>query len=115
MANYEYTKEQVYAEWQDAKDKDIKLGKGDDNVVHTNRIALLKDYINLEKNQPGTFDYVNINFNNLLKVYQSANPRDTFYQSVFGMSYEEKKNKDAVKHVRDYSLSDKKTIVEELA
>ena len=31
-----------------------------------------------------------INFDNLLKAYESPNPRDHFYMSVFGKTYAEK-------------------------
>ncbi len=37
------------------------------------------------------YDLLDINFNELLKAYESENPRDYFYMSVFDMTYNEKK------------------------
>ena len=68
-------------------DKDIKLGKGNDNKNHTNRIKFLKEMIELEKQSPEVFENVDVNFNNLLLAYQSPNPRDHFYKVVFGKGF----------------------------
>ena len=87
--SFRYDKEMLFKEFADAKAKDTKLGKGDDNKVHTNRIALLKEYIKLEAEMPVVFSDVNINFNRLLTAYQSENPRDHFYKSVFGKTFEQ--------------------------
>jgi len=87
--DFRYDKAMIWAEFDTAKDKDTKLGKGNDNKVHTNRIALLKEYIKLEDEMPDVFSDVNINFRNLLAVYQTPNPRDTFYKSVFGKTFEQ--------------------------
>ena len=37
------------------------------------------------------YDLLDINFNELLKAYESENPRDYFYMSVFDKTYEQKK------------------------
>ena len=87
---FKYDKDSIYTEFNDAKAKDTKLGKGDDNKVHTNRIKFLRDMIDLEAKMPEVFSYVNINFKNLLNVYLTQDPRHTFYMFVFGKSYEEK-------------------------
>ena len=79
-----YDKDSIYTEFNDAKSKDVKLGNGDDNKVHTNRIKFLKDMIDLETKMPEVFSYVNINFKNLLNVYLTQDPRLTFYMKVFG-------------------------------
>jgi len=92
MTTFRYDKEGIYKEFNIAKEKDKKLGKG----VHTNRINFLKEMIKLEDDMPEVFEDVDINFRRLLTAYQSENPRDHFYRSVFGMSYEEKKAKEAL-------------------
>jgi len=81
---FKYDKDSIFTEFNDAKAKDTKLGKGDDNKVHTNRIKFLRDMIDLEAKMPEVFSYVNINFKNLLNVYLTQDPRLTFYMKVFG-------------------------------
>ena len=81
---FKYDKDSIFTESNDAKEKDTKLGKGDDNKVHTNRIKFLRDMIDLEAKMPEVFSYVNINFKNLLNVYLTQDPRLTFYMKVFG-------------------------------
>ena len=93
---FRYDKENLFKEFYIAKDKDISLSKKKsleekENDIHTNRIQFFKDHIELKKKNPSYYDNVDINFENLLKVYQSQDPRDTFYQTVFGMSYAAKK------------------------
>tara|TARA_R100001463_G_scaffold102924_1_gene157256 strand:- start:544 stop:846 length:303 start_codon:yes stop_codon:yes gene_type:complete len=86
---FKYDKESIFVEFNDAKAKDTKLGKGDDNKVHTNRIKFLRDMIDLEAKMPEVFSYVNINFKNLLNVYLTQDPRLTFYMKVFGKGPDE--------------------------
>ena len=86
---FRYDKEMLFKEFDIEKQKDIKLGKGNDNKVHTNRIKFLKDMIELEAKSPEVFEFVNINFKRLLIAYESQNPRDHFYKSVFGKSFAE--------------------------
>jgi len=99
---FTYTKEMLFDEWKVAKEADTKLGKGDDNKVHTNRIKLLKEYVELKNNQPEVFEDININFDNLLVTYQSADPRAVFYKKVFNKSYEEVAAESKVESMRDY-------------
>jgi len=73
MAQFEYTKEMIFAEFADAKAKDTKLGKGDDNKVHKHRVAMLKDFVNLKKTNPEALENVDINFDNLLHAYIQTN------------------------------------------
>jgi len=87
MTTFRYDKDMLMAEFKIAKDKDIKLGKGNDNKNHTNRIKFLKEMIELEKQSPEVFENVDVNFNNLLLAYQSPNPRDHFYKVVFGKGF----------------------------
>ena len=90
-----YTKETLFAEFNLAKEKDIKLSKKKsysekENDRHDNRIQFCKDHVELKASHPEYYDGVDVNFNNLLLAYQSPNPRDHFYMKVFGVSYAEK-------------------------
>jgi len=100
---FRYDKESIYKEFDEAKQKDIKLGKGDDNKVHTNRVKLLKEYIKLESEMPEVFEDVNINFNRLLDTYVAPNPRDAFYRKVFGKSFEQVEFEQKPQKASDYS------------
>jgi len=103
MTTFRYDKDGINKEFNIAKEKDIKLGKGDDNKVHTNRITFLKDMIKLEDDMPEVFEDVNINFRRLLNAYQSPDPRNHFYRSVFNKSFEEMQEDSKPKSVSDYS------------
>ena len=111
---FKYSKEMIYAEWHIAKDKDIALSTkkeldDKENDIFTNRIAMLKDMVDLKFKQPKVLEDVDINFNRLLIAYQSPNPRDHFYRSVFGKSYMEHKIENEITDVKDYSVSDEKS------
>ena len=101
---FRYDKESIFSEFKDAKAKDAKLAKGDENKIYTNRIALLKEYIDLEKKMPEVFSEVDINFQKLLNLYLTPNPRDAFYMSFFGKTFAEKK---AEEGYDDYSENSK--------
>jgi len=90
-----YDKDTLFKEFKDAKAKDIALStkkKIEDKEVdiYTNRIQFFKDHIRNKASNPRTYDNLNINFNELLTAYESKNPRDYFYMSVFGKSYTQK-------------------------
>ena len=109
---FRYDKESIFKEFEIAKQKDIALSKkkllsDKENDIHKNRIKTLQEYIELENQSPEVFDDVNINFQNLLVMYQSKNPRDMFYKKVFNKSYAEKREESRVKTMRDYSVSEK--------
>jgi hypothetical protein len=94
--SFKYDKDNLFKEFEIAKAKDISLSKkktDEDKIndIHTNRIQFCKDHVELKKSNPMYYEFVDINFENLLKTYQSADPRDTFYQIVFGKSYLQKK------------------------
>ena len=93
---FRYDQDNLFKEFEIAKQKDIKLSKKksyDDklNDIHTNRIQFFKDHIELKSKQPEVYDNVDINFENLKLAYESPNPRDHFYMKVFGKSYMAKK------------------------
>jgi len=90
-----YDKDTLFKEFRDAKEKDVSLStkkKIEDKEVdiYTNRIQFFKDHIKNKSVNPRTYDNLDINFEELLKAYESENPRDYFYYSVFGKSYQQK-------------------------
>ena len=92
--SFKYDKNNLFKEFEVAKQKDIKLSKLDtledkENDVYKNRIQFFKDHIELKKTNPSYYSDVDINFDNLLSTYLTTNPRETFYQKVFGRSYAE--------------------------
>ena len=92
--SFKYDKDNLFKEFDVAKQKDIKLSKLDtldenENDVYKNRIKFLKEHIELKKTNPSYYSDVDINFDNLLSTYLTTNPRETFYQKVFGKSYAE--------------------------
>tara|TARA_A100001015_G_scaffold285851_1_gene353840 strand:+ start:213 stop:530 length:318 start_codon:yes stop_codon:yes gene_type:complete len=92
--SFKYDKENLFKEFDVAKQKDIKLSKLEtleekENDVYKNRIQFLKEHIELKKTNPSYYSDVDINFDNLLSTYLTTNPRETFYQKVFGRSYAE--------------------------
>ena len=92
--SFKYDKTNLFKEFDVAKQKDIKLSKlktleEKENDVYKNRIQFLKDHIELKKTNPSYYSDVDINFDNLLSTYLTTNPRETFYQKVFGKSYAE--------------------------
>ena len=92
--SFKYDKENLFKEFDVAKQKDIKLSKLEtleekEKDVYKNRIQFLKEHIELKKTNPSYYSDVDINFDNLLSTYLTTNPRETFYQKVFGRSYAE--------------------------
>ena len=59
-----YCKENLFAEFEVAKSKDLK-GKKE---KYDNRIQFCKDHIELRKNNPQYYDNVDVNFTNLLEL-----------------------------------------------
>lgn len=96
-----YNKENLFAEFEVAKSKDIKLSKKKsysekENDKHDNRIQFFKDHVELRKNHPEYYDDLDVNFDRLLTAYQSPNPRDHFYMSIFGKTYAEKMSESSI-------------------
>jgi hypothetical protein len=98
-----YDKDTLFKEFKDAKIKDIELARVQlsknkkvsedtlETTVYVNRIQFFKDHIKNKSINPKTYDLLDINFEALLKAYESESPRDYFYMSVFGKTYEQKK------------------------
>ena len=92
--SFKYDKTNLFKEFEVAKNKDIALSKLDtledkENDVYKNRIQFLKEHIELKKTNPEYYSDLDVNFDNLLSTYLTTNPRETFYQKVFGKSYAE--------------------------
>ena len=90
-----YDKDTLFREFKDAKEKDVALStkkKLEDREIHfyTNRIQFFKDHIKNQSINPETYDNLDVNFEELLKAYESESPRDYFYMSIFGKSYQQK-------------------------
>jgi hypothetical protein len=97
-----YDKDTLFKEFKDAKSKDIELARVQlsknkkvsedtlETTVYVNRIQFFKDHIKNKTLNPKVYDLLDINFEELLKAYESESPRDYFYMSVFGKSFQQK-------------------------
>ena len=88
-----YNKENIYKEFDVAKQKDIELSdkktpEEKENDIPTNRLQFCKDPKELNEKAPGLYDVDN-KWDSLITAYSSPNPRDHFYKSVFGRTYAE--------------------------
>ena len=104
--SFRYDKDNLFKEFEVAKNKDIALSKLDtleekENDVYKNRIQFLREHIALKKEHPEYYSELDINFDKLLNVYLTTDPRETFYQFVFGMSYAEKRAESIPQSVND--------------
>ena len=104
--SFKYDKDNLFKEFDVAKQKDIKLSKLDtleekENDVYKNRIQFLREHIALKKEHPEYYSELDINFDSLLNVYLTPSPRDTFYQQVFGMSFAAKRAESIPQSVND--------------
>tara|TARA_B100000929_G_C15499457_1_gene417001 strand:+ start:1243 stop:1560 length:318 start_codon:yes stop_codon:yes gene_type:complete len=93
---FKYDKENLFKEFDVAKQKDIKLSKLKDqdakeDDIYKNRIQFFKEHIALKQKHPEYYEDLKINFDNLLATYLTTSPRDTFYMTVFGKTYAEKR------------------------
>ena len=93
------TKEQIYEEFNIVKLKDEKKKKK--SFAH--RIAYLQGHVDAKKSHPNQYRHLDINFDNLIKMYQSGDP-DMYNYKKLGIEplwmkqqreeEEEKKKKD---------------------
>ena len=111
MAQFEYTKEMIYAEFKEATAKDEKSKK----PSYKHRCDMLKDMIALKRSNPESLSNVDINFDNLLTAWSQPNPQDYFYMKVFGKTLAQKQA-DEEFGVEGYSDEDKnaKTLEEKV-
>ena len=90
MAQFEYTKEMIFAEFKEATAKDEKSKK----PSYKHRCDMLKDMIALKRSNPESLSNVDINFDNLLTAWSQPNPKDYFYMKVFGKTFAQKQADD---------------------
>jgi len=69
---------------------------------YTNRIQFFKDHIELKKQHPEYYSNVDINFENLLSCYLTTEPRETFYQKIFGRSFAEVRADSIPTSIKDF-------------
>ena len=96
-----YCKENLFAEFEVAKSKDLK-GKKE---KYDNRIQFCKDHIELRKTNPQYYDGIDINFTNLLEAWSAPNPRDHFYLKVFGKTFAEKMSESELEKSEKVSIN----------
>ena len=104
--SFKYDKDNLFKEFDVAKQKDIALSKLDtleqkEDDIYKNRIQFFREHIALKKEHPEYYSDLDINFDSLLNVYLTPSPRETFYQSIFGMSYAEKRAESIPQSVND--------------
>ena len=111
MAQFEYTKEMIFAEFKEATAKDEKSKK----PSYKHRCDMLKDMIALKRSNPESLSNVDINFDNLLTAWSQPNPEDYFYMKVFGKTLAQKQAEEDF-GVEGYSDEDKnaKTLEEKV-
>ena len=100
-----YNKENIFKEFEIAKNKDIALSKkktqdARENDIHKNRLQFCKEHQQFHKDSPQCYD-ADINWDNLVLAYSDSSPRDYFYKSVFGMTFAEKLADEAKKDNND--------------
>ena len=103
MTSFRYDKENLFKEFEIAKNKDLKKSKN----TYTNRIQFLKEHRDLKKSKPAIYEFLDINFDNLILAYEDKSPRDYFYKKVFGMTYAEKKKEEEAEY---FDLTDGKKV-----
>ena len=70
------TKEQIYEEFNIVKSKDEKKKK----PSYAHRIAYLQGHVDAKKSHPNQNRHLDINFNNLIIMYQSGDPEMYMYK-----------------------------------
>ena len=118
------TKEQVFDEFNIAKNKEIakSTSKPPYENVFTNRLNVLKSHRDAKKSHPKSYRHLDINFDNLILAYSAPVPVDHFYKTVFGKSLsqythdkriedltEKQKERQAAKKLKE--KEDEKTVV----
>ena len=100
---FRYDKDNLFKEFYVAKEKDVKLSKKEtleekELDVYKNRIQFFKDHIELKSKHPEYYENVDVKFDKLLALYETENPRDAFYKSIFGMTYAQKKRQEEAEY-----------------
>lgn len=111
--SFKYDKDNLFKEFEIAKQKDFKLSKKQkqddiENDYFTNRIKFCVEHKELKKSNPSYYDNVDINFSNLETAYRSTNPRDEFYKVAFGMTYAMKQALEKEEEEKEQGLVEEK-------
>ena len=70
------TKEQIFEEFKIVKSKDEKKKK----PSYAHRIAYLQGHADAKREHPNQYRHLDINFDNLIKMYQSGDPEMYMYK-----------------------------------
>lgn len=68
------SKEQMFSEFDIARQKDLTITTKDGSESYSNRIAYLKEHVIAKENHPNQYRHLDVNFKNLIKMYESGNP-----------------------------------------
>ena len=68
------TKQQIFDEFKIVKEKDLKKKTKDGKESYTHRIALLQSHAEAKSAHPNQYRHLDINFKNLVKMYESGDP-----------------------------------------
>ena len=106
--SFKYDKDNLYTKnLMLLNNKDIALSsfteiEDKENDFYTNRVQLLKrPHKTYKRSNPSYYSELDIDFNALLNAYKTTDPRETFYQLGFGMSYAEKRAESVPTSVND--------------
>ena len=111
------TKEQIFDEFNIVKQKDLKKKTKDGKESYTHRIALLQSHAEAKSAHPNQYRHLDINFKNLVKMYESGDPDmynwkklgiEPYHIKVAREEAEEKEKKKKEKNVK------KDTIIESI-
>ena len=80
------SKEDIFKEFDIERKKDLKLSKKtkDNKEVFKNRIAYLQSHAEAKSLNSSVFRHLKINFKNLIKMYESGDP-DQYYWDTLGI------------------------------
>ena len=68
------TKEMLFEEFEIVKQKDLKKKSKDGKESYAHRIAYLQGHADAKKEHPNQYRHLDINFKNLVKMYESGDP-----------------------------------------
>ncbi len=72
----------MFSEFDIAKQKDLKKKSKDDKESYVNRINYLQDHAIAKQNHPNHYRHLDVNFKNLIKMYQSGDPEMYNYKKL---------------------------------
>ena len=109
------TKEQIFDEFKIVKEKDLKKKTKDGKESYTHRIALLQSHAEAKAAHPNQYRHLDINFKNLVKMYESGDPDmynwkkleiEPYHIKVAREEQEEKEKKKKEKNVKKNTITE---------